>query len=213
LKKSLKELESMIAWGQYIHWSHLQTERHSSMAEEYSEAEFFGSVAHCLASQYIVIEGWQELNMHDEYIETLLAKYEDYVDIFRRSRNAVYHYQHKMIDKRIGEAMGGKEHLAFIAVLQMEFERFWYTYPYHLHGVNTIAQELHDEYIGCIGWEPPSNPYIRKLKLRLMVKNYHDNNERNVLEINSKNDKFIEDTVNGLSAMNIDQFKSLLSRL
>jgi hypothetical protein len=49
---------------------------------------------------YVVIEGFRELGCKDERVEQLLAEGE-YVDLLRRFRNGVFHYQTEPLDKRL----------------------------------------------------------------------------------------------------------------
>ncbi len=53
---------------------------------------------------YVVIEGFRELRCADETVSVLLAK-EDYVDLLRRFRNGVFHYQKDPIDSRLFDFM------------------------------------------------------------------------------------------------------------
>jgi hypothetical protein len=49
---------------------------------------------------YVVIEGFRELGCKDESVEKLLAE-GDYVNLLRRFRNGVFHYQTEPMDKRL----------------------------------------------------------------------------------------------------------------
>ena len=48
---------------------------------------------------FIVIEGWQDLHLHDERIDELLKS--DNVDLLRRFRNGTFHFQREYLDNRI----------------------------------------------------------------------------------------------------------------
>jgi hypothetical protein len=49
---------------------------------------------------FVVIEGFRELNCKDERVEKLLTA-EKYVDLLRRFRNGVFHYQKEPMDPRL----------------------------------------------------------------------------------------------------------------
>ena len=50
------------------------------------------------ASLYLVIEGWQELGIQDSEADELLRS--PHVDLLKRYRNGVFHYQRDMWDER-----------------------------------------------------------------------------------------------------------------
>lgn len=56
---------------------------------------FYGSL-------YVVIEGYQELRVSDQKIDNLLQN-TDNVDMLRRFRNAVFHYQKDLISPKLQE--------------------------------------------------------------------------------------------------------------
>ncbi len=182
------DIDRVMALGQYIHWSRLQYDsfRHAADNDK-PDAEFIGRLAHWLASLHVVIEGWYELKCSDERIDRILGCYEEYHDILRRCRNAVYHYQKSQFDKRIEFAMAQEELKEWALVLQDEFECYLYMYPYKTFGLCRETYELHEEFLGCIGWTP-SNEQVEMQKLYLLCINYVRQNELNVLEKTHEND-------------------------
>ncbi|EOC7934613.1 hypothetical protein ACPFMM_003466 [Vibrio cholerae] len=182
------DIDRVMALGQYIHWSRLQYDsfRHAADNDK-PNAEFVGRLAHWLASLQVVIEGWYELKCSDARIDRILGCYEEYHDILRRCRNAVYHYQKSQFDKRIEIAMAQEELKEWALVLQDEFECYLYMYPYKTFGLCRETYELHEEFLGCIGWVP-SNEQVEMQKLYLLCINYVRQNELNVLEKTHDND-------------------------
>ena len=209
----INNMKKMMAWGQYIHWANIQYEHREQLDEDCSDSIFTAVMSHWIAAQYVVIEGWHKLKQSDEIIDNLLIKYSDYVDIFRRCRNAVYHYQNNLLDKRIEEAIKGEEHFNWLMAIKFEFERYLYCYPFKEYGFNKYSIELSNEYFGCIGWKPNENLIVRWLNVILMCQNYILNNELNNLEHNQENDKFIAKTIDSLSAVQPNYLLSKLSRL
>jgi hypothetical protein len=64
---------------------------------------FYGSS--WLASLFVVVEGWQKLCLHDDEVDRLLdAKF---LDLLRRNRNAIFHYQPEYLDNRVLQFVQG----------------------------------------------------------------------------------------------------------
>jgi hypothetical protein len=59
------------------------------------------------ALMYVVVEGYQELGCQDPAVDRLLAQ-SDFVDSFRRFRNAVFHYQGEPISPKLTEFLDSK---------------------------------------------------------------------------------------------------------
>jgi hypothetical protein len=57
---------------------------------------------------YVVVEGYQELNLEDAAVDTLLAK-EELVQMLRRFRNAMFHYQENPLSDKLLEFLVAKE--------------------------------------------------------------------------------------------------------
>lgn len=209
----LKKLEKMIAWGQYIHWANLQYEHRVELDENCSESIQIGVMSHWIASQYVVIEGWFELGESDKTIDGLLEKYPDFIDVFRRCRNAVYHYQDCVLDKRIQKAFKGEEEYNWLVAIKWEFERYLYLYPFKEYGMNKESLELSYEYFGCIGWKPNENYSVRWFEIFNMCQNYIADNDINDLERNEENDNIIANSVESLKEIIPNFLLSKLSRI
>jgi hypothetical protein len=78
------------------------------------------------ALMYVVVKGYQALDCHDPVVDELLAETE-YLDAFRRFRNATFHYQEDPISPKLVEflAAEGSEKWAqkLYAALNSFFER------------------------------------------------------------------------------------------
>lgn len=76
---------------------------------------------------YVVIEGWQELNLHDENIDLLLES--PYVELLKRYRNGAFHYQNNDYDKRFSNFIDiGADTSDWILKLNNEFSRYFLDY-------------------------------------------------------------------------------------
>jgi len=77
------------------------------------------------AGLYVVIEGWQGLKLQDTVIDNLLKR-EDYVDLLRKYRNGVFHYQKDYFDSRFAEVwFQKKEFVTWIRELNGQFGRYF----------------------------------------------------------------------------------------
>ncbi len=208
-----EKIQKMMALGQYIHWADMHYEYREELRDDCSESVFIGVMSHWIAAQYVVIEGWKELKFKDKEIDNLLDSYPDYVDIFRRCRNAVYHYQSKVLDKRIQNAMKGNELYEWLVALKWEFERFLYLYPFYEFGYGKKSVVFCEEYFGCVGWRPKDNLGVKWFEVFSICRNYYLNNELNELEKNTENDQRISETLKQLKDVKPNFLISKLSRI
>ena len=79
-------------------------------------------MSHWYAALYVVIEGYRELDLHDAKIDALLRS--PNVDLLRRYRNGVDHYQKDYFDGRFLDFMGPPETPQWARDLNGEFGRF-----------------------------------------------------------------------------------------
>ena len=88
--------------------------------------ELYGHIylSYWYGALYVLIEGWRTLNLEDENIDRLLSS--PYVDLLRRYRNAVFHYQRNFSDKRFMDLMvSGMDSVKWIRELHKEFGRYF----------------------------------------------------------------------------------------
>lgn len=77
------------------------------------------------AGLYVVIEGWRELKLQDTVIDDLLSR-GDYVDLLRRYRNGVFHYQKDYFDSRFAEVwFQNKDFVTWVRELNRQFGRYF----------------------------------------------------------------------------------------
>lgn len=104
---------------------------------------------------YVVIEGWKEASLSDPIIDELLNVYPDYVDLLRRFRNGVFHFQSKMFDKRLSEfVQNGSETLLWAFALFYEFKRFYWLYPEQAFKHRDHRREFRITLHKMVGWLP-----------------------------------------------------------
>ncbi len=123
---STTDMHTLLAWGQYLHWCDLQFKQFSSLTNGAEGDSDIGAAAYWLASEYVVLEGWQEIGDNDAKIDRLLALYPENIDLLRRCRNAVYHFQKEVLDTRIIKCLSDEnEVLLWSVALHFEFQRFF----------------------------------------------------------------------------------------
>lgn len=165
----------MAAWGQYLHWAHLQFERFVELPDETEMATKIAAVSHWLAAEYVVLEGWRELGVKGGPVSTLLNLYPEHQETLRRCRNAVYHYQNQLLDPRIVKCIQNEdEELTWAAALHEEFQRFLAAYPYLHPGSFSEQSELAEEIAACIGWSPEATLTASQYRIFRKVLKLHE---------------------------------------
>ena len=73
---------------------------------------------------YVVIEGWRELNLKDDRIDTLLKS--SNLDYLRRFRNGVFHFQKDYFDDRFIELLSSNDNpVKWIRELNLAFSEWF----------------------------------------------------------------------------------------
>ena len=76
------------------------------------------------AALYVVVEGWQDLGLHDPRIDKLLESKN--LNLLKRFRNAVFHFQRIYFNDRCLEFISeGEKCVDWIRGLNSEFSRFF----------------------------------------------------------------------------------------
>lgn len=74
-------------------------------------------------SMYVVIEGWRKLGLSDHKIDQLLNS--PNVELLKRYRNGVYHFQKDYFDNRFLDFMKSEGSATWIRELRQELSRFF----------------------------------------------------------------------------------------
>ena len=117
------------AWARYVFWTEVEGQQYG--AYELPEDESPLGVAsvlmlHFYSALWVAIEAWRECPLTDETIDELLTDpaFEKNVQLLRRFRNGVYHYQPDLINERVVAFFREGEHAATWAfLLHIEFKR------------------------------------------------------------------------------------------
>lgn len=85
--------------------------------------QWFMHLSYWYSGLYVVCEGWQELRLTDPDVDRLLQS--PYLDVLRRYRNGVFHYQPEYLDIRIKEAIqSGEPFQKWVDDLMQHFKRY-----------------------------------------------------------------------------------------
>lgn len=171
-----KELDKLLAWGQYLHWSNILFDRifnwsgrnNESVDIAISEDERFALSAQWLSSLYVVIEGWQQNKYTDDIITELINRYPDYLTALRRFRNGVYHYQPEILDAKMHEFLQfGGDSFNWSVALHVEFQRYLWQWPDRFRGSYEAKELLKESIEMCIGWFPADIPAVKKSEIAM----------------------------------------------
>src|SRR5258705_5390896 len=108
---TVDELMRVTSLGRYLMWCQSQRDQYKEINVTW-ETSFYDSMemqkafmylSYWYAGLYVVCEGWQELKLTDPEIDKLLGS--PNLDVLRRYRNGVFHYQQDYFDTRIKEAI------------------------------------------------------------------------------------------------------------
>jgi hypothetical protein len=156
-------LDQLASWGQHMHWAHLNFERFSRKDDTLAESEQIGLAAHWLASEYVVLEGWQALGLKSKQISRVLDAYPEHLDLLRRCRNAVYHFQERPLDPRFSMFMKDEnEELRWTAALHFEFQGYLIRYATVVSARSEDPSEIQAGLAKLLGWFP-NHPYSEQL--------------------------------------------------
>ena len=108
----------------------------------------FAFFCYWFASLYVVIGGWRELGLKDDKIDALLGS--DYVNLLRRLRNGVFHFQRDYFDPRFREYLKtGDPATNWADDLHDEFSRYFLEW-YESRGIECSLQKLENDEIQIV---------------------------------------------------------------
>ncbi len=162
------QFQRILSWARYLFWAdlllnhYLHLQSPSESASEIDPDWFrFALQSQWLGSEWVVIEGWQEAGFHDSVIDTLLEGAPDILDLLRRYRNAVFHYQPGMWDDRFDAFMqSAQEHVLWISSLHNEFLRYFWDFVQQVKS-GQEGNAFRNIVFAVVGWIPGDFPLAR----------------------------------------------------
>jgi len=128
-------LEKLLALHRYYIWANRFREHFEGTLSvfppiEHSEELFISDyglfLSHWYAALYVVIEGWGEIELSDPQIDLLLCS--ENIDLLKRFRNGIYHYQQNYCDPRFFNLLEAKAMVPWVRQLNLEFGRYFLTH-------------------------------------------------------------------------------------
>jgi hypothetical protein len=209
-----EKIFEVASWGKYIFRSDIERQYFErKVLSDENGIRFFIYTSQWLASLYVVVEGWYSLKQSDETINDLLSAYEDYVLIIKRCRNAVYHFQKDILDKRVEKAVREKELTTWAGALLDEFIRFLYIFPFKECGICKESLHLHKEYLGLIGWIPKEHLWVKWYDVYIDIFQYYEGSNIKLLKRTPANDRKMERVLEELKRGKPNPYISMLSRI
>jgi len=147
------KIKEVASWGQYLHWAQLNVDRWIC-PEDHTEVESIAVAYQFFASMYVVIEGWEQLKLEDSEIDNILSQNEEGVDLLRRARNSVYHFQKEMHGEKMLAFANELGRDDWIIRLYYEFVRFLGEYPKKVFPFNEREEEFSSRFYDLLGWKP-----------------------------------------------------------
>lgn len=80
-------------------------------------------LSHWYAALFVVVEGWKDVKLSDQEIDALLAS--PNVDLLRRFRNGVCHYQPQYDDPRFLDLVQAQGVVPWVRQLNLAFGRYF----------------------------------------------------------------------------------------
>lgn len=164
--------ESLVVWGRYLYWAEINKLKlenlfdSTDVLEKIPTSEFLAYSSLWYGSLFVVIEGWEALNLQDNTISQLLSEHQKLKSLLRRYRNGVYHFQPKLLDDRF-VAFGKARDNSYLwaRLLHEEFVRYFSDWIVSLPGDQTQKEEIKNSIKEIIGWVPENtfNNRIRSL--------------------------------------------------
>jgi hypothetical protein len=159
-------VDSLFSYAKYLSWADLQNRLFEAEIQKTPlpedgkalrehEWRWWGLMSYWYASLYVVVEAWDELNFSDPVVDRLLKHPRDFRSLFRRYRNAVFHFQRSMFSEKIlGFLQAGPELVFWVRALHDELIR---AFREHLRR-QVVTDEQFDELLEgfeeALQWSP-----------------------------------------------------------
>jgi len=158
------DAQRIYAWARYVFWAEVECRQYDAYERPEEESPVgVGTVLmlQFYAALWVAVEGWRECPLSDETVDELLTDpaFDQNVQLLRRFRNGVYHYQPDLINERLLAFFREGEHaVTWAFLLHDEFKRVVWEMA-HPAGVGPKLQgELANVIQGIVGWLPGDIP-------------------------------------------------------
>lgn len=169
--------EKLISWFRYLYWAEICYTKYEELLNSAENPDdipihkFIAFSSQWYASLYVVIEGWQELEIQDNFINRILADHQKLINILRRYRNCIYHFQKNLIDKRFIDLAKTRDIFQlWIFLVHEQFKRYYSDYLANLPGNKILKLELIKSFEDLVGWIPTDSVKDRFRNLEDLLK-------------------------------------------
>jgi len=143
----------LVSWAQYLHWSDINFNRYVCSDDE--DSSYNISIAlQWFASEYVVIDGWKEIQHHDTLIDDFVRLNASDIELLRRARNAVYHFQKNPLDDKLMDFSHAYSKNGWLVDLHMAFLNYLRNYPESVYPFKERKDEFIEKFFGIVGWRP-----------------------------------------------------------
>jgi hypothetical protein len=130
-------------------------------------------VSQWFASLWVVAEGYSELGIQDNFIQSILRNPPGHADLLRRCRNGVYHFQPDLLAPRLAAFLSATQSaLAWAHALHSELIRLFWQYPERAGLSDVQATEWRAAAHDILGWLPDDSPYVTITQLEQRIRDY-----------------------------------------
>jgi hypothetical protein len=123
-KEKLLSLHRYFIWANKMRQHFDETLKYSVTQDGSNGMDAFMYMGYWYATMYLVADGWRELKLKDDQINELLKS--DNLELLRRYRNGVFHYQKTYNDARFTDLyQNGKDVVDWVRQLNQELARYF----------------------------------------------------------------------------------------
>lgn len=172
-----EKFEKLIAWARYLHWADVHRHHFDVWMEKEHDVnndregwEFIALMSTWYASLWVVVEGWKSIPLVDLSVDELLQVAPRYEALLKRYRNGVFHYQPRLIEKRLIDFLAEEDGSVYwIHLLHSEFCRFYWELMFRSPVPEPLLSEVRKSVYGIVGWVPDDIPAAKIDDLRKEV--------------------------------------------
>lgn len=170
----LGEIGPLLAWGRYLYWADLSWRKYNQYMKEQEKGPenyplWIASVGEFLARLWIVIEGWQDLQLKDPYVDRVLQARPDLVKVLKRFRHGMYHFQENIVDERFLELLNKTEYVYWTDVLHEAFCGYLWNRLNPTIGTIEQRRDIRDSLAAIVGWLPTDLPQAKAILMREQI--------------------------------------------
>ena len=155
-----RDTQRILAWARYVFWADVECKQYDAYERPNDEPSTGLStvlMVQYLAALWVAIEGWRQCPLTDPMVDELLTHpaFERNLQLLRRFRNGVYHYQKDLINERLLAFLKeGERTIPWAFLVHYEFRRVLW----ELACPQSLPPDLQEELTAIlrqvIGWLP-----------------------------------------------------------